>query len=122
MQNRPAKLKLPEWLDLPESHRLVAKRWQECNWLQAMEGGIDSSHVSFLHRDDRNPVTKLSALDTAPRVAATDDGAEAATEGVVAAASAPDAEVADGIGSARSAGTGSAGVTGPEGHHESRPP
>ena len=32
-----------EWLDLPDSHRFVAKRWQECNWLQAMEGGIDSS-------------------------------------------------------------------------------
>jgi hypothetical protein len=27
----------------------MSKRWQECNWLQAMEGGIDSSHVSFLH-------------------------------------------------------------------------
>jgi hypothetical protein len=30
-------------------HRYVSKRWQECNYLQAMEGGIDSSHVSFLH-------------------------------------------------------------------------
>ena len=30
------------------------KRLQECNWLQAMEGGIDSSHVSFLHRGDLN--------------------------------------------------------------------
>src|SRR5262245_22756281 len=38
-----------EWLDLPASHRYVAKRWQECNWLQAMEGGIDSSHISWLH-------------------------------------------------------------------------
>lgn len=38
-----------EWLDLPASHRYIAKRWQECNWLQAMEGGIDSSHVSWLH-------------------------------------------------------------------------
>jgi phthalate 4,5-dioxygenase oxygenase subunit len=27
----------------------VSKRHQECNYLQAMEGGIDSSHVSFLH-------------------------------------------------------------------------
>lgn len=27
----------------------VSKRFQECNYLQAMEGGIDSSHVSFLH-------------------------------------------------------------------------
>jgi phthalate 4,5-dioxygenase len=38
-----------EWLDLPASHRYIAKRWQECNWLQAMEGGIDSSHISWLH-------------------------------------------------------------------------
>jgi phenylpropionate dioxygenase-like ring-hydroxylating dioxygenase large terminal subunit len=27
----------------------TSKRLQECNYLQAMEGGIDSSHVSFLH-------------------------------------------------------------------------
>lgn len=27
----------------------TSKRWQECNWLQAFEGGIDSSHVSWLH-------------------------------------------------------------------------
>ena len=32
----------------------VSKRLQECNWLQAMEGGIDSSHVSFLHRGELN--------------------------------------------------------------------
>ena len=31
------------------SRRFISKRLQECNWLQAMEGGIDSSHVSFLH-------------------------------------------------------------------------
>jgi len=29
-----------------------SKRTQECNYLQAMEGGIDSAHVSFLHRHD----------------------------------------------------------------------
>lgn len=39
-----------EWTTLPESHRNVSKTWQECNWLQALEGGIDSSHSSFLHR------------------------------------------------------------------------
>jgi phthalate 4,5-dioxygenase oxygenase subunit len=33
-----------------DSQRFVSKRIQECNYLQAMEGGIDSSHVSFLHR------------------------------------------------------------------------
>jgi phenylpropionate dioxygenase-like ring-hydroxylating dioxygenase large terminal subunit len=38
-----------EWAGLPAAHTYTSKRWQECNWLQAMEGGIDSSHVSFLH-------------------------------------------------------------------------
>jgi len=41
-----------EWVHLPPSHRVVTKRWQESNYLQAIEGGIDSSHVSFLHRGD----------------------------------------------------------------------
>ncbi len=39
-----------EWSLLPESHRVVSRRLQECNYLQAMEGGIDTSHVSFVHR------------------------------------------------------------------------
>ena len=55
---------LPEWefAMVPDSHRFVTKRWQECNWLQALEGGIDSSHVSFLHRGDleTDPIFKGS--------------------------------------------------------------
>src|SRR5205823_5402850 len=45
---------LPEWefAMVPENQTFVSKRLQESNWLQAMEGGIDSSHVSFLHRGD----------------------------------------------------------------------
>ena len=38
-----------EWIGLPQSRRYLSKRHQECNYLQAMEGGVDSSHVSFLH-------------------------------------------------------------------------
>jgi phenylpropionate dioxygenase-like ring-hydroxylating dioxygenase large terminal subunit len=38
-----------EWALVPQSHRFVSKRLQECNYLQAMEGGIDSSHISSLH-------------------------------------------------------------------------
>jgi phthalate 4,5-dioxygenase len=47
---------LPEWefCTVPQSQTYTSKRTQECNWLQAMEGGIDSSHVSFLHRGDIN--------------------------------------------------------------------
>src|SRR5260221_13476144 len=32
-----------EWVHLPPSHRVTTKRWQESNYLQAVEGGIDSS-------------------------------------------------------------------------------
>jgi phthalate 4,5-dioxygenase len=39
-----------EWTQVPATHRYVSKTWQECNWLQALEGGIDSGHSSFLHR------------------------------------------------------------------------
>ena len=52
----PAEHKPPlpafEWAKVPHSHRFVSKRTQECNYLQAMEGGIDSAHVSFLHRHE----------------------------------------------------------------------
>jgi len=45
---------LPEWefARVPDSHSFLSKRFQEANWLQALEGGIDSSHVSFLHSGD----------------------------------------------------------------------
>jgi hypothetical protein len=38
-----------EWVKVPAERRFVSKRLQECNYLQALEGGIDSSHVTFLH-------------------------------------------------------------------------
>src|SRR3954447_20198162 len=34
---------------VPENQRLVTKRLQHCNYLQNLEGEVDSSHVSFLH-------------------------------------------------------------------------
>jgi phthalate 4,5-dioxygenase oxygenase subunit len=39
-----------EFALVPDDQCFVSKRTQESNWLQAMEGGIDSSHVSWLHR------------------------------------------------------------------------
>jgi phenylpropionate dioxygenase-like ring-hydroxylating dioxygenase large terminal subunit len=35
---------------VPPSHRHVAKKFQECNWAQAAEGGVDTAHFSFLHQ------------------------------------------------------------------------
>jgi phthalate 4,5-dioxygenase len=49
-----------EFATVPTSQSYTSKRLQECNWLQALEGGIDSSHVSFLHSGslDRDPLFK----------------------------------------------------------------
>src|SRR5258705_605584 len=41
-----------EFATVPAAQTYTSKRWQERNWLQAMEGGIDSRHVSFLHPGD----------------------------------------------------------------------
>jgi len=48
-EKRPAPPSV-EWCTLPETHVFVSKRLQECNYLQAMEGGIDTTHVSYVHR------------------------------------------------------------------------
>jgi phthalate 4,5-dioxygenase oxygenase subunit len=67
---------LPEvgWAMVPESHRKVSRRLQENNFVQGIEGGIDSSHISFLHfglppvvRDDpARAGHSLSNIDAAP--------------------------------------------------------
>lgn len=51
MGDRESQPPLPEWefATVPAEQTFTSKRLQECNWLQAMEGGIDSSHVSWLH-------------------------------------------------------------------------
>jgi phthalate 4,5-dioxygenase oxygenase subunit len=46
----PPPLPAFEWLDLPADQRYMSKRMQYCNWVQALEGEIDQSHVSFAHR------------------------------------------------------------------------
>jgi phenylpropionate dioxygenase-like ring-hydroxylating dioxygenase large terminal subunit len=47
------------WTQAPPTHRHVSKVIQETNWLQGLEGGIDTSHVPILHRtlstDSRRP-------------------------------------------------------------------
>jgi phthalate 4,5-dioxygenase oxygenase subunit len=60
---------LPEydWVRVPDENRYISKRVQSCNYLQAMEGGLDSIHSSFLHRfsvhDD--PLLKRDSLSAA---------------------------------------------------------
>ena len=38
-----------EWLTVPEDQAFVSKRLQLCNWMQGMDGDLDSSHLAFLH-------------------------------------------------------------------------
>jgi phthalate 4,5-dioxygenase oxygenase subunit len=38
------------WTRAPATHLHVSKVIQETNWLQGLEGGIDTSHVPILHR------------------------------------------------------------------------
>lgn len=55
-ERTPPPLPELEWTLLPAGHTFTSRRVQECNWFQALEGGIDSSHISFLHApiDHRN--------------------------------------------------------------------
>jgi len=47
---QPAPPRFP-WTQAPEGNRYVTKVWQECNWLQHLDGGPDAVHPSFLHRN-----------------------------------------------------------------------
>lgn len=67
----PAQLTPPlpdfEWMRAPETHRFVSRSIQACNYLQALEGGLDAAHVTFLHNErlgQRNSVT----FDGAPQI------------------------------------------------------
>ncbi len=38
-----------EWMEMPEEQRQISPFLRECNWVQALEGDIDTSHSGFLH-------------------------------------------------------------------------
>jgi len=58
-----------EWMRAPAGHSWVSKTFENCNYLQAMEGGLDTSHSSFLHRDlDPAGLSNPRARSTAPRL------------------------------------------------------
>jgi phthalate 4,5-dioxygenase len=65
-----------EWTLVPQDHVYVHKRFQHCNYFQNVEGEVDSSHVSFLHREFRpekfeaaiaGQVLLARAKDSAPK-------------------------------------------------------
>ncbi|HLG71742.1 MAG TPA: Rieske 2Fe-2S domain-containing protein [Chloroflexota bacterium] len=56
-----------EWLRGGDDQHFVSKTWEYCNWFQAMEGGIDTCHSSFLHNNDLSR-RGLRQIDTAPQL------------------------------------------------------
>ncbi|HLF76794.1 MAG TPA: Rieske 2Fe-2S domain-containing protein [Dehalococcoidia bacterium] len=64
------------WTQVPPQRRALSKVWQECNWLQCLEGGIDTVHVNFLHGgrppgqryDDRDARGRANNVSTAARL------------------------------------------------------
>ncbi|GAX90375.1 hypothetical protein EFBL_2001 [Effusibacillus lacus] len=57
-----------EWVRAPETHRFISKTYQESNWLQALEGGIDTSHSSFAHNNNIADKNMLRNRATAPKL------------------------------------------------------
>ncbi len=55
-----------EWMRAPETHRHVSKTYEACNYLQALEGGLDTAHSSYLHRNNMHDSTQLRSRDGAP--------------------------------------------------------
>jgi len=40
-----------EYMSVPSSHRLIMRMKLDCNWMQVLEGGLDSTHVGILHAE-----------------------------------------------------------------------
>ena len=53
-----------EFAAVPAEHRFVSKKFQQCNWAQACEGGLDTAHFSFLHGgvEDGKPVSLMNTF------------------------------------------------------------
>jgi phthalate 4,5-dioxygenase len=66
----PPELPHMEWATVPSAHRRLAMWIVECNWLQVLEGNVDTAHVSFLHSaNDGIPGVREEALeDRAPQL------------------------------------------------------
>jgi phenylpropionate dioxygenase-like ring-hydroxylating dioxygenase large terminal subunit len=55
-----------EWLRAPATHRNVSVTHEFCNYLQAIEGGIDTVHSSFLHNNDLSDKAHFKQIGQAP--------------------------------------------------------
>jgi phthalate 4,5-dioxygenase len=70
-----------DWMGYPAENRMILKAQEDCNWLQTLEGVIDSGHTMILHSNIVTPVageqsviptdqgaTQRPTGDVAPRI------------------------------------------------------
>jgi phenylpropionate dioxygenase-like ring-hydroxylating dioxygenase large terminal subunit len=57
-----------EWLRAAEGFRFVSKTFENCNWLQGVEGGLDTAHSSFAHNNHMGDNSVLRQRDRAPKI------------------------------------------------------
>jgi len=57
-----------EWMRAPATHRFVSKTYEACNYLQALEGGLDTAHSSYLHNIRLGDNSQPRQRDRAPRL------------------------------------------------------
>lgn len=58
-----------EFIRAPQTHRFVSRTVQDCNYLQALEGGLDSAHAQILHNIDIGDLSWLNDYErTTPKL------------------------------------------------------
>ena len=57
-----------EWMRPPQSHRHVSKTYEACNYLQGLEGGLDTVHSSFAHNNNLAVKNEMRQRDKHPRL------------------------------------------------------
>ena len=63
-----------DWMQLPDAERVIIKLGERANYLQAIEGAVDSAHSWFLHRGSTKHWAKRIAIsaDISPKLEAED--------------------------------------------------
>ena len=57
-----------EWLRVPQQFLHVSKTYEECNYLQALEGGLDTAHSSYAHNNNMAAKSDPRLQDKSPRL------------------------------------------------------
>jgi phthalate 4,5-dioxygenase oxygenase subunit len=57
-----------EWVRAPSTHCRVSKTFEDANYLQALEGGLDTAHSSFAHNEKLGDRNWIRNRDGAPRL------------------------------------------------------